>query len=62
MGLILHPEIIRGRDRYTAVIQSLQHKGAIEEFVAEYGHVIVDDCHHLSGVSARGASRKSGKI
>lgn len=34
-----------------AVIQSLQHKGAIEDFVADYGHVIVDECHHLSAVT-----------
>ena len=31
-----------------AVIQSLQRKGAVHDFVAEYGHVIVDECHHLS--------------
>src|SRR6266581_2252145 len=31
-----------------AVIQSLQHKGSVHDFVAEYGHVIVDECHHLS--------------
>jgi superfamily II DNA or RNA helicase len=31
-----------------AVIQSLQHKGLVHDFVAEYGHVIVDECHHLS--------------
>jgi superfamily II DNA or RNA helicase len=31
-----------------AVIQSLQHKGAVHDFVAEYGLVIVDECHHLS--------------
>jgi hypothetical protein len=34
-----------------AVIQSLQRKGAVEDFVAEYGHVIVDECHHLSAVT-----------
>ena len=34
-----------------AVIQSLQHKGTIEDFVADYGHVIVDECHHLSAVT-----------
>lgn len=34
-----------------ALIQSLQHKGAVEDFVAEYGHVIVDECHHLSAVT-----------
>ena len=31
-----------------AVIQSLQRKGNVEDFVADYGHVIVDECHHLS--------------
>jgi len=31
-----------------AVIQSLQRKGSVQDFVAEYGHVIVDECHHLS--------------
>jgi hypothetical protein len=34
-----------------AVIQSLQRKWAVEDFVAEYGHVIVDECHHLSAVT-----------
>ena len=31
-----------------AVIQSLHRKEAIQDFVAEYGQVIVDECHHLS--------------
>ena len=31
-----------------AVIQSLQRKGEVKDFVAEYGHVIVDECHHIS--------------
>ena len=31
-----------------AVIQSLQRKGVVQDFVAEYGQVIVDECHHLS--------------
>lgn len=34
-----------------AVIQSLQHKGDVEDLVADYGHVIVDECHHLSAVT-----------
>jgi len=34
-----------------AVIQSLQRKGDVEHFVADYGHVIVDECHHLSAVT-----------
>jgi superfamily II DNA or RNA helicase len=31
-----------------AVIQSLYQKEAIKDFVAEYGQVIVDECHHIS--------------
>ncbi len=31
-----------------AVIQSLHRKTEVKDFVAEYGHVIVDECHHLS--------------
>lgn len=31
-----------------AVIQSLRRKDEIKGFVAEYGQVIVDECHHLS--------------
>jgi superfamily II DNA or RNA helicase len=31
-----------------AVIQSLQRKDEVKDFVAEYGQVIVDECHHIS--------------
>jgi superfamily II DNA or RNA helicase len=31
-----------------AVIQSLYQKEVVKDFVAEYGHVIVDECHHIS--------------
>ncbi len=34
-----------------AVIQSLQRKGDVEDFVADYGHVVADECHHLSAVT-----------
>ena len=34
-----------------AVIQSLYHDREVKDFVAEYGHVIVDECHHLSAVT-----------
>jgi superfamily II DNA or RNA helicase len=30
-----------------AVLQSLNRKGAVKDLVAEYGHVIVDECHHV---------------
>jgi superfamily II DNA or RNA helicase len=31
-----------------AIIQSTHDKGGVKNFVAEYGQVIVDECHHLS--------------
>jgi superfamily II DNA or RNA helicase len=31
-----------------ALIQSLQRKGEVKDFVADYGQIIVDECHHLS--------------
>ncbi len=31
-----------------AMIQSLGRKGAVNDVVAEYGHVVVDECHHIS--------------
>jgi superfamily II DNA or RNA helicase len=34
-----------------AMIQSLVRKGAVEDVVANYGHVVVDECHHVSAVS-----------
>jgi superfamily II DNA or RNA helicase len=34
-----------------AVIQSLNRKQVVDDVVASYGHVIVDECHHLSAVS-----------
>jgi len=45
-----------GRRRATgeldvAMIQSLVRKGDVDELVSEYGHVIVDECHHVPAVS-----------
>lgn len=34
-----------------AMIQSLVRKEKVEDLVAAYGHVIVDECHHLPAVS-----------
>ena len=31
-----------------AVIQSLVRKGVVDDRIADYGHIIVDECHHLS--------------
>ncbi len=34
-----------------ALIQSLVRKGEVDDRIAEYGHVIVDECHHISARS-----------
>jgi superfamily II DNA or RNA helicase len=34
-----------------AMIQSLVRKGEVDEIVTKYGHVVVDECHHVPSVS-----------
>lgn len=34
-----------------AVIQSLNHKGNVKEWIGDYGQIIVDECHHVSAYS-----------
>ncbi len=34
-----------------AVMQSLSRKGDTNDLIAQYGHIVVDECHHLSAVS-----------
>jgi very-short-patch-repair endonuclease len=53
-----------GRSRPTGkidvgIIQSLVRKGVVAECVAEYGHVIVDECHHLSAHSFERVARQA---
>lgn len=41
-----------GKDKRTglvdvATIQSLQRNGTVKDLVADYGHIIVDECHHI---------------
>lgn len=42
-----------------AVIQSLVRKGIVDEIVSEYGHVIVDECHHLPAFSFEQIARRT---
>ncbi len=49
-------QIGAGKERITgeidiAMIQSLARRDDLAELVAGYGHVIVDECHHVSAVS-----------
>jgi superfamily II DNA or RNA helicase len=34
-----------------AMLQSLVRKGSVRDVVAQYGHVIIDECHHLPAFS-----------
>jgi superfamily II DNA or RNA helicase len=34
-----------------AMLQSLVHDGRVDDLVATYGHVIVDECHHVPAVT-----------
>ena len=42
-----------------AMIQSLIHNGEVDDLVAGYGHLVVDECHHLSAVSFEKVARRA---
>jgi superfamily II DNA or RNA helicase/very-short-patch-repair endonuclease len=42
-----------------AVIQSLVRNGVVDDLVANYGHLIVDECHHLSAQSFELVARQA---
>ena len=42
-----------------ALIQSLVRKGEVLDLIADYGHLIVDECHHLSAHSFELVARRA---
>jgi superfamily II DNA or RNA helicase len=42
-----------------ALIQSLVRKGEVSDLVGSYGHLVVDECHHVSAVSFEHAARRA---
>lgn len=42
-----------------ALIQSLSRKGVVHDFVGTYGHLVVDECHHLSAHSFEQVMRRA---
>jgi len=40
-----------------ALIQSLVKKDMVDDIVADYGHLVIDECHHLSAVSFEAVAR-----
>ena len=45
-----------------AVIQSLIRKGEVKNIVAEYGQVIVDECHHVSAFVRASVEKGEGEV
>ncbi len=42
-----------------AMIQSISRKGVVDDIVADYGHLVVDECHHISARSFEIVARQS---
>lgn len=42
-----------------ALIQSLVRRGEVSDLVADYGHLVVDECHHLSAASFELVTRRA---
>ena len=42
-----------------ATIQSLYRNGKVDDAVADYGHLVVDECHHLSAVTFEAVTRRA---
>jgi superfamily II DNA or RNA helicase/very-short-patch-repair endonuclease len=53
-----------GRDKATgqidvAIIQSLVRNGVVDDRMGDYGHLVVDECHHVSAQSFEQAARRT---
>jgi len=42
-----------------AIIQSLSRKGIVDDMVGDYGHLVIDECHHISARSFEIVARQS---
>ena len=42
-----------------ALVQSLIQNGVVSDLVASYGHVVVDECHHVSAVGFEAIAREA---
>ena len=42
-----------------AIIQSLIRKGVVDDRLGDYGHLVVDECHHLSAQSFEQVARRA---
>jgi superfamily II DNA or RNA helicase len=42
-----------------ALVQSLAHKGTVDDRIGDYGHLVVDECHHVSARSFELVARRA---
>ena len=42
-----------------ATLQSLERGNIVDDIVGDYGHLVVDECHHLSAVSFEAVARRA---
>ena len=42
-----------------ALVQSLVHNGTVDDRIGDYGHLVVDECHHLSARSFELVARRA---
>lgn len=42
-----------------AMLQTIQGKGEVQDYISEYGHVVVDECHHISAFSFEKVLKKA---
>jgi superfamily II DNA or RNA helicase len=42
-----------------ALMQSLVRKGVVSDLVGDYGHLVIDECHHLSAVGFEAVAREA---
>ena len=42
-----------------ALIQSIVRKGVVDDCVADYGHLVIDECHHISAQSFERVARQA---
>lgn len=42
-----------------AMIQSLSRKGVVDDLIGDYGHIVVDECHHIPARSSENVARRS---
>ncbi len=59
IGLIGGGKRAAGGSIDVATLQSLKRKQEVDDVVADYGHLVVDECHHLSAVTFEEVTRRA---